>query len=145
MAANEHKHLIKNKTSFIFQLIVGSKQAYKRKPQQDLAAAWSFNAISITNHETSNDFQQRVVPSCIDQLIVKLASNTDYDRLLAHKNILNATDAILTSGGAQVLFSKLIVGYHNSKISLHFCNDCRIFCEEDIVMAMALLRSTRQE
>jgi hypothetical protein len=70
-----------------------------------------------------------VMPSCIHQLIVKLTPNTDSEGVLTQENILNMTGAILTSEGARVPSSKLIVGYHNSKISLHFCHNCRIFCE----------------
>jgi hypothetical protein len=69
------------------------------------------------------------MPSCIHQLIVKLTPNTDSEGVLAQENILNMTGAILTSEGARVPSSKLIVGYQNSKISLHFCDDHRIFCE----------------
>ncbi len=38
-------------------------------------------------------------------------------------------DFISTSEGAQAPLSKLIVGCGYSKISFHFCKDCRIFCE----------------
>jgi hypothetical protein len=113
-----------------FQLIVEFNQQRQSILQQDFADARSFIAtISIANLETSNNFQQRVMPSCIHQLIVKLTPNTDYEGVLvlAQENILNATGAILTSEGARVPSSKLIVGYQNSKISLHFCNNCRKF------------------
>jgi hypothetical protein len=42
--------------------------------------------------------------------------------------IFNLSLAI-NSDRTRVPSSKLIVGYHNSKTSLHFCNNCRIFCE----------------
>jgi hypothetical protein len=67
-----------------------------------------------------------VMPSCIHQLIVKLTPNTDSEGVLAQENILNATGAILTSEGARVPTSWLIVIY--SKKSLPFCEDCRMFC-----------------
>jgi hypothetical protein len=38
-------------------------------------------------------------------------------------------DLIPHSEGAQAPSSVLIVGYCSSKISFHFCNNCRIFCE----------------
>jgi len=111
-------------------LIVEFNQQQQSTLQQDLVDAWSFIAtISIANLETSNNFQRRVMPSHIHQLIVKLTPNTDSEGVLAQENILNATGAILTSKGARVPSSKLIDGYQNSKISLHFCDDCRIFCE----------------
>jgi hypothetical protein len=63
-----------------------------------LADACSFiTTISIANLETSNNFQRRVMPSGIHQLIVKLTPNTDFEGVLAQENILNATGAILTS------------------------------------------------
>jgi hypothetical protein len=68
--------------------------------QRDLVNFWSFNTISIANLETSNNFQQRVMPSCIHQLIIKLTPNTDSEGVLAQENILNLTGAILTSEGA---------------------------------------------
>jgi hypothetical protein len=109
-------------------VIVEFNQQHQSTLQQDLANTWSFIAtILIANHETSNNFQQRVMPSHINQLIVKLTPNTDSEGVLAQENILNATGAILTSEGARVPSSKLIVGYQNSKISLHFCNNCRKF------------------
>jgi hypothetical protein len=49
-------------------------------------------------------------PKIQTQLIVKLSIATN-------------------SEGTRVPSSKLIVGYYNSKISLHFCNNCRIFYE----------------
>jgi hypothetical protein len=113
-----------------FQLIVEFNQQHQSKLQQDLADAWSFIAtISIANLETANNFQQRVMQNRIHQLIVKLTPNTDSEGVLAQENIINATGVILTSEGARVPSSKLIVGYQNSKISLHLCDDCRIFCE----------------
>jgi hypothetical protein len=87
------------------------------------------NTISIANLDTSNYFQQRVMPSHIHQLIVKLTLNTDSEGVLAQENILNATGAILTSEGARVPSSTLIAGNHHSKISLHFCKNCTICCE----------------
>ncbi len=36
---------------------------------------------------------------------------------------------ILHSEGARAPSFALIVGYRSSKISFHFCNNCRIFCE----------------
>jgi hypothetical protein len=38
-------------------------------------------------------------------------------------------DFISTSEGARAPLSKLIIGCGYSKISFHFCKDCRIFCE----------------
>jgi hypothetical protein len=61
------------------------------------------------------DFQRRIMPSRIHQLILKLTPNTDFEGVLAQENILNITGAILASEGAQVPSSKLIAGYHNSK------------------------------
>jgi hypothetical protein len=52
----------------------------------------------------------RIGPKIQTQLIVKLSP-------------------AINSEETQVPSSKLIVGYHNSKISLHFGDDCRIFCE----------------
>jgi hypothetical protein len=99
LAANEHKCLNKSDIP-AFQLIVKFNQQHQSTLQQDSANAWSFNAISIANLETSNNFQQRVMPSCIHQLIVKLTPNTDSEGVLAQENILNVTGAILTSEGA---------------------------------------------
>jgi hypothetical protein len=62
-------------------------------------------------------------------LIVKLTLNTDSKGVLAQENILNTTGAILTAEGAQTPSSMLIAGCRYSKIFLHFCGDCRIFCE----------------
>jgi hypothetical protein len=42
--------------------------------------------------------------------------------------IVNLSPAT-NSEGTRVPSFKLIVGYHHSKISLRFCNNCRIFCE----------------
>jgi hypothetical protein len=82
-------------------LIVEFNQQHQSTLQQDLVNAWSFIAtISITNLETSNSFQRRVMPSHIHQLIVKLTPNTDSEGVLAQENILNATGATLTSEGA---------------------------------------------
>jgi len=81
--------------------IVELSQQHQSTFQQDLADAWSFiTTISIANLETSNNFQRRVMPSCIHQLIVKFTPNTDSEGVLAQENILNATGAILTSEGA---------------------------------------------
>jgi hypothetical protein len=66
LAANEHKCLNKSDLS-AFQSIVEFNQQHQSTLQQDLADAWSFNAISIANLETSNNFQQRVMPSHIHQ------------------------------------------------------------------------------
>ncbi len=128
LAANEHKCLNKSDIS-AFQLIVEYNQQHQSTLQQDLADAWLFNTISITNRKPSNNFQQRVMLSCIHQLIVKLTSNTDSEGVLAQENILNATGAILTSEGAPIPSSTLIAGNHLYKISLHFCRNCTIFCE----------------
>jgi hypothetical protein len=62
LAANEHKCLNKTNIS-AFQSIVKFNQQHQSTLQQDLAGAWLFNAISIANLETSNGFQQRVMPS----------------------------------------------------------------------------------
>jgi hypothetical protein len=43
--------------------------------------------------------------------------------------IKSIVDFISTSEGARAPSSKLIVGCGYSKISFHFCKDCRIFCE----------------
>jgi hypothetical protein len=80
--------------------IVEFSQQHQSTFQQDLADAWSFiTTISIANIETSNHFQQRVMPSRIRQLIVKLTLNTDSEGVLAQENIFNITGAILTSEG----------------------------------------------
>jgi hypothetical protein len=163
-----------------------------------LADAWTFiTTISIANLETSKNFQQRVMPNRIHQLIVKLTPNTDSVGVLAQENILNARRVSLfqrfvsftiysksfelidvsvpnknkicnpsqlaanaklnetptsqrsillyfnggssrliveyisssNSEGARAPSSKLIVGCGYSKISFHFCKDCRIFRE----------------
>jgi hypothetical protein len=94
LAANEHKCLNKSDVS-AFQSIVEFNQQHQSTLQQDLVDAWLFNAISIANIKTSNNFQQRVMPKCIHQLIVKLTPNTDSEGVLAQENILNATGAIL--------------------------------------------------
>ena len=108
--------------------IVEFSQHHQSTFQQDLANSWSFiTTVSIANLETSNNFQRRVMPSRIHQLIVKLTPNTDSEGVLAQENILNVTCAILTSEGARVPTSKLIVVY--SKKSLHFRKDCKMFCE----------------
>jgi hypothetical protein len=53
-------------------LIVEFNQQHQSTLQQDLVDAWLFIAtISIANLETSNNFQLRVMPSRIHQLIVK--------------------------------------------------------------------------
>ena len=67
------------------------------------------------------------MPSRIHQLIVKITPNTDSEGVLAQENILIMTGAILTFEGARVPTFKLIVIY--SKKSLHFREDCRMFCE----------------
>jgi len=80
--------------------IVEFSQQHQSTFQQDLADTWSFiTTISIANIETSNHFQQRVMPSRIRQLIVKLTLNTDSEGVLAQENIFNITGAILTSEG----------------------------------------------
>jgi hypothetical protein len=123
VSCNKLQRLI---VEYIF--IVEFSQQHQSTFQQDLANSWSFiTTISIANLETSNNFQGRVMPSCIHQLIVKLTPNTDSEGVLAQENILNATCAILTSEGARVPTSKLIVIY--SKKSLHFREDCEMFCE----------------
>ena len=59
-------------------------QQHQSTFQQDLADALSFiTTISIANLKTSNNFQQRVMPSRIHQLIVKLTPNTDSEGVLA--------------------------------------------------------------
>jgi hypothetical protein len=116
LAANEHKCLNKSDIS-AFQSVVAFNQQHQSTLQEDLADAWSFNAISIANLKTSNNFQQRVMHSCIHHLIVKLTPNTDSEGVLAQENILNATGAILTSEGARIPSSPLISGNHHSKIS----------------------------
>jgi hypothetical protein len=65
-------------------------------------------------------FSQIIGPKILTQLIVKLSLATN-------------------SEGTQVQSSKLIVGYHDSKIYLHFWDDCRIFVRE------YTSRSTHQE
>ena len=82
-------------------LIVEFNQQHQSTLRQDLVYAWLFIAtISIANLETSNNFQRRVMPGRIHQLIVKLSPNTDSEGVLAQENILNATGATLTSEGA---------------------------------------------
>jgi hypothetical protein len=72
LAANEHKGLFNDETAPTFRLIVRFKQQYQSKMQQNLVNNfWLSNATLIANLETSNDFQQRVMPSPIHQLIVK--------------------------------------------------------------------------
>ncbi len=46
-------------------------------------------------------------------MLWKLTPNTDSEGVLAQENILNATGAILTSEGARVPTSKLIVNVPN--------------------------------
>ena len=118
-----------------FQVIVEFNQQHQSTLQQDLANAWSFIAtILIANHETSNNFQQRVMPSHINQLIVKLTPNTDSEGVLAQENILNATGAILTSEGARVPSSKLIVG----TIAEYFVREYRV-----MATASSIIRQER--
>ena len=82
--------------------IVEFSQQHQSTFQQDLADAWTFiTTILIANLKTSNNFQRRVMPNRIHQLIVKLTPNTDSVRLLAQENILNAKGAILISEGAR--------------------------------------------
>ena len=107
ISCNKLRRLI---VEYIF--IVEFSQQHQSTFQQNLADAWSFvTTILIANLETSNNFQQRVMPSHIHQLIVKLTPNTDSEGVLAQENILNMTGAILTSEGARVPTSKLIVIY----------------------------------
>jgi hypothetical protein len=56
------------------------------------------------------------------ELIVTLTSIVNF-QLVVEFNL------ILHSEGAQAPSFALIVGYRSSKISFHFCNNCRIFCE----------------
>jgi hypothetical protein len=71
--------------------IVEFSQQHQSTFQQDLANAWTFiTTISIANLETSKNFQRRVMPNRIHQLIVKLTPNTDSVGVLAQENILNA-------------------------------------------------------
>jgi hypothetical protein len=65
-------------------------------------------------------------PKIQTQLIVKLSPATN-------------------SGGTQVPSSKLTVGYHNSKYHFISAMIAEYFVREYRVMALALLRSTRQE
>jgi hypothetical protein len=51
-----------NKMPSIFQLIVGSKQRYRRKPQQDLVDSSSSKTIIF---ETSDAFSQRLIVTFI--------------------------------------------------------------------------------
>jgi len=56
MVADKHKCIIKSKMPSTFQLIVGSKQLAKRKPQQFLVDVWLSNATSQhgpNQHESS--------------------------------------------------------------------------------------------
>jgi len=106
-----------NTSSFF---IVKFSQQHQSIFQQDLTDAWSFiTTISIASLKTSNNFQQRVMPSRIHQLIVKLTPNTDSEGVLAQENILNATGAILTSEGARVPTSTLIVIYSKKSLPFH--------------------------
>ena len=57
-------------------------------------------------------------------LIVNLTSIVNF-QLVVEFNL------ILHSEGARAPSSVLIVGYRSSKISFHFCNNCRIFSEGD--------------
>jgi hypothetical protein len=56
MVTNKHKCVIKIKMPSTFQSIVGSKQKYLRKPQQDLVDVWLLNAILNVNLQTANNF-----------------------------------------------------------------------------------------
>ncbi len=107
---NMPRCVIKNKMPSTFQLIVGSKQTYLRKPPQDLVDIWLLNAILNVNLQTTNNFQQGFTShfnnSCFRKFIVDSVSE-----------------------GAWTPLSMLIVGCRYSKIFLHFCNNCRIFCE----------------
>jgi hypothetical protein len=100
----------------MFQLIVRYvftvrfKQQYQRKPQQDFVDVWSSNAISNVNLQTTNNFQQGFA--------------SHFNKGFFFKFIINSV-----SEGARTPLSMLIVGYRYSKIFLHFCGNCRIFCE----------------
>jgi hypothetical protein len=81
VSCNKLRRLI---VEYIF--IVEFSQQHQSTFQQDLANAWSFiTTILIANLETSNNFQRRVMPSHIHQLIVKLTPNTDSEGVLARK------------------------------------------------------------
>jgi hypothetical protein len=111
-----------NKMQSIFQLIVGSKQTYQRKPQQDLVDSSLSKTIIF---ETSNEFSQRLVVTFIkpninfplsksslqssptsllernDKFIVvsklrapdKSVSNKDFQLVVNSKSILNSEGA----------------------------------------------------
>jgi hypothetical protein len=78
LAVNEHKCVNKSVIP-AFQSIIKFNQQHQSTLQQDLADAWLFNPISIANLKTSNNYQQRVMHSCIHQMIVKLTPNTYSD------------------------------------------------------------------
>jgi hypothetical protein len=114
----------------IFQLIVGSKQTYRRKPQQDLVDSSSSKTIIF---ETSNAFSRRLI-------VTFIKPNANFPLLKsslqsAPNSLLERNDKFIVkskSEGARAApnhSSQLIFTSIDSEISFRFCKDCRIFRE----------------
>jgi hypothetical protein len=165
MTANEHKHLIKNITPSIFQLIVRSTHAKCHDKSDALTFmlivgyfnlfifSWdscqSTNAKLIAMTFKSNNalffnFEgEGFGPTTLGwsqqtkilKLIVALALTANFQLVVKHHMILHSEGEYIywaDSEGAHAApnhSSQLIFVSINFKMSFHFCNDCRIFCE----------------
>ncbi len=131
--------------TFPAKLIVGSKQVHQKKRQRIKANA---------NLQTTNDFQggspSHFNIGRLHELIVGPAWNPTFkEAQTANKSLTHIVDdssksqliVESKSEGAQAapnLSSQLIVASINSKISFHFCDNCRMF-REGVKGATAIL------
>jgi hypothetical protein len=130
-----------NKMPSIFQLIVGSKQTYRRKPQQDLVDSSSSKTIIF---DTSDAFSQQLIVTFIKPNANFPLSKSSLQS--APNSLLERNDKFIVkskSEGARAASnhsSQLVVASIDSEISFHFCEDCRIFREgvkDDPAITMA--------
>ncbi len=156
----EHKHLIKNKTGSIFQLIIGFKANANLKITNGVIfEKVGSHRVNVAmkhgiDYDRNNPLQQRILPltpthlsnpisslkfigkSKLEgagfasttfqafELIVVLALIADFQLVVEYYLIKYSEEAIINNQKSQ-----FIVAFIYSKISLHFCKDCRIFCE----------------
>jgi hypothetical protein len=112
LVANEHKGHIKSIMSFIFQLIVGSKQMHQRILKQVLVDVWSSNAISYfwpNQHESSCAYLLAAHSKCLNSHESSCASK------VAHAKCLNSRESSCTS---KVACAKCLNSHESSCASL---------------------------
>jgi hypothetical protein len=110
------------------------KKQHHENTNDDNARALSTTIPTLHNRMTPSLSLKFIVESLLEGKQFAPITFQAFESIVTLTSIINFQlvvefDLILHSKGAQAPSSALIVGYCSSKISFHFFNNCRIFCE----------------